>query len=146
MLLVSRRSNHALTHLICRCIQPDHLSVLALPVAEFLALLHNTSYLGYSQRSSQSAEHPFFAHSPRMPPPLVELDPSQDDDVRLIVCKRTTPLKDVLRLLSDNHVHRVYVVEAGAKQEVVSVITPTDILRAVTCKAGANPTAVPCSV
>lgn len=40
----------------CRCIQPDHLSVLALPVAEFLALLHHTSYLGYSQRSSQQGK------------------------------------------------------------------------------------------
>eukprot|EP00884_Botryococcus_braunii_P011192 jgi/Botrbrau1/20073/Bobra.200_1s0077.1 len=29
-------------------IQPDHLSVLALPVAEFLALTHHTTYIGYS--------------------------------------------------------------------------------------------------
>lgn len=36
-----------------RGIQPEHLSVLALPVAEFLALLHGTSYLGYSQRGSE---------------------------------------------------------------------------------------------
>ncbi|KAJ9534800.1 hypothetical protein QJQ45_017234, partial [Haematococcus lacustris] len=35
-----------------RCIQPDQLGVLALPVAEFLAVLHNTSYLGYSQKAS----------------------------------------------------------------------------------------------
>lgn len=43
---------HVSTPAPCSCIQPDHLSVLALPVAEFLALLHNTSYLGYSQRGS----------------------------------------------------------------------------------------------
>jgi hypothetical protein len=35
--------------------------VLALPVAEFLAVKHGTSYLGYSQQSSKGAAHPFFA-------------------------------------------------------------------------------------
>lgn len=35
--------------------------VLALPVAEFLAVKHGTSYLGYSQHSSKGAAHPFFA-------------------------------------------------------------------------------------
>ena len=31
-----------------RCIQPEHFGVLGLPVAEFLALLHGTSYAGFS--------------------------------------------------------------------------------------------------
>jgi 5'-AMP-activated protein kinase regulatory gamma subunit len=48
----------------CRGIQPDHFGVLALPVAEFLAVKHGTSYLGYSQHSSSSARHPFFASGP----------------------------------------------------------------------------------
>eukprot|EP00983_Pelagomonas_calceolata_P040474 1137631-Pelagomonas_calceolata.AAC.1 len=39
-----------------RLITPEHFSVLALPVAEFLALLHNTSYLGYSQKASDPGE------------------------------------------------------------------------------------------
>lgn len=39
--------------------------MLGLPVAEFLALNHGTAYLGYSQRSSTAAEHPFFAGGPR---------------------------------------------------------------------------------
>eukprot|EP00879_Flechtneria_rotunda_P027307 GHRR01029251.1.p1 GENE.GHRR01029251.1~~GHRR01029251.1.p1 ORF type:complete len:217 (-),score=88.02 GHRR01029251.1:250-900(-) len=47
-----------------RGIQPDHFGVLALPVAEFLAVKHGTSYLGYSQQSSSGAEHPFFATRP----------------------------------------------------------------------------------
>lgn len=47
-----------------RGIQPDHFGVLALPVAEFLAVKHGTSYLGYSQHSSNSARHPFFASGP----------------------------------------------------------------------------------
>ncbi len=36
-----------------RGIQPEHLGVLALPVAEFLALLHGTTYLGYAAKHSQ---------------------------------------------------------------------------------------------
>ncbi|KAI8464514.1 MAG: hypothetical protein J3K34DRAFT_114955 [Monoraphidium minutum] len=44
-----------------RCIEPAHFGVLALPLAEFLALSHGTSYLGYSARSSKGAFHPFFA-------------------------------------------------------------------------------------
>lgn len=38
--------------------------MLALPVAEFLAVKHGTAYLGYSQQSSTSAKHPFFASGP----------------------------------------------------------------------------------
>jgi hypothetical protein len=38
--------------------------VLALPVAEFLAVKHDTAYLGYSQHSSSSSKHPFFASGP----------------------------------------------------------------------------------
>lgn len=129
-----------------RCIQPEHLGVLALPVAEFLALLHQTSYLGYSQRSSDHAEHSFFAGSPRsfgrgagMRPMVpsgdgrpAEAPPSGEDDaVRLITAKRDSTFADVLHLLSDNHVHRVYVVDPAATPEVVGVLTPTDILRFV---------------
>ncbi len=44
------------------------MGMLALPVAEFVALLHNTTYLGYSARSgsrASSREHTLFAGSPR---------------------------------------------------------------------------------
>jgi hypothetical protein len=47
-----------------RGIQPDHFGVLALPVAEFLAVKHGTSYLGYSQHPDSWAaakDHPYFA-------------------------------------------------------------------------------------
>ncbi len=76
-------ADHNLTHhtallLHCRTLQQDHLSVLALPVAEFLALLHGTSYSGYSARASGAKVHPFFQRqssgglltpSPRAPSP-----------------------------------------------------------------------------
>lgn len=53
--------------------------MLALPVAEFVALMHHTTYLGYSQRSGSGSgsgaaaggggsgreHHAFFAGSPR---------------------------------------------------------------------------------
>lgn len=60
---------HTQTHMLTRThqhrgIQGDHMGVLALPVAEFLAVKHNTAYLGYSQHSSSSAQHPFFASGP----------------------------------------------------------------------------------
>ena len=45
-----------------RCIKLDHLGILALPVAEFLALSHKTSYLGYSLHTSSQAHHEFFAN------------------------------------------------------------------------------------
>eukprot|EP00195_Chlamydomonas_chlamydogama_P014669 CAMPEP_0202900886 /NCGR_PEP_ID=MMETSP1392-20130828/12091_1 /ASSEMBLY_ACC=CAM_ASM_000868 /TAXON_ID=225041 /ORGANISM="Chlamydomonas chlamydogama, Strain SAG 11-48b" /LENGTH=388 /DNA_ID=CAMNT_0049587343 /DNA_START=36 /DNA_END=1199 /DNA_ORIENTATION=- len=118
-----------------RCIQPQHLGVLALPVAEFLALSHRTSYLGYSQRSSNSKEHPFFAGSPRgfsprmgsIPPPggaelrtgmplvgspggLAAVN-SDQEEVRLITAQRDSSLKEVLATLVENRVHRVYIVE-----------------------------------
>ena len=47
-----------------RCIQPEHFGVLGLPVAEFLALLHGTSYAGFSGayvRLSQIQAHCFIS-------------------------------------------------------------------------------------
>ncbi|KAG2499693.1 hypothetical protein HYH03_002628 [Edaphochlamys debaryana] len=65
-----------------RNIQSQHLGILALPVGEFLALLHNTSYLGYSQRTSQQAGHPFFASGPATvaPPPRLGSSPGTRED------------------------------------------------------------------
>ncbi|KAF8071153.1 hypothetical protein HT031_001235 [Scenedesmus sp. PABB004] len=127
-----------------RGIQPDHLGVLALPVAEFLAVKHGTSYLGYSQHGS-SAAHPFFAsrrHAAaggmRAPgADAADADGARaaaaggggGDDVPLITCAADATLLEVLTTMCDNVVHRVYVREPGAKpHEVVGVVTPTDIL------------------
>ncbi|KAF6254676.1 hypothetical protein COO60DRAFT_1642116 [Scenedesmus sp. NREL 46B-D3] len=179
--------------------QTDHFGVLALPVAEFLAVKHGTSYLGYSQQSSKGAAHPFFASrlhqheqhgmratgadaadadayadaqpeqapsaaatadgaaaaapaglpggpgieglartgsgatpgSGRKQPPHSPRggDPAASEDVPLITCSSSATLLEVLQTMCGNLVHRVYVVEKGAKpHEVVGVVTPTDIL------------------
>uniref|UniRef100_A0A383VM92 CBS domain-containing protein n=1 Tax=Tetradesmus obliquus TaxID=3088 RepID=A0A383VM92_TETOB len=173
-----------------RGIQTDHFGVLALPVAEFLAVKHGTSYLGYSQHSSKGAAHPFFASrlhkheqqpmrttgadsadaadaeqaasdgaaaaapaaaaggaeslartgsgaapgSDRKQPPHSPKgkDLGASEDVPLITCSSSATLLEVLQVMCDNVVHRVYVVEKGAKpHEVVGVVTPTDILALV---------------
>jgi len=109
-----------------RLITPEHFSVLALPVAEFLALLHNTSYLGYSQRSSSQSgagTNPFFALGPRT------MGMGERDKVPLYTCTRASTLREVLHTLGDNGVHRVYVLDPQAKPNVVGVLTPTDLLR-----------------
>lgn len=132
-----------------RCIQPEHLGVLALPVAEFLALLHRTTYLGYSQVTSASKDHAFFAGSPRprtwvgvgdtAPPSHRDMarsgssGPGTDEDVRLISVLPTSTLNEVLHMLGDNHIHRVYVLDpepeaARAGTQLKGIITPTDIL------------------
>lgn len=48
-----------------RSITADHLGVLALPVAEFLAVQHGTAYLGYSAAASGHSEHAFFGSASR---------------------------------------------------------------------------------
>jgi CBS domain-containing protein len=45
-----------------RAIQPTHLSALALPVCELLAVIHRTTYAGYSAGASKHSSHPFFQH------------------------------------------------------------------------------------
>jgi hypothetical protein len=49
----------------CRALTSDHFGVLALPVAEFLAVEHHTAYIGYSVHGSDHARHPFFASTNR---------------------------------------------------------------------------------
>lgn len=109
-----------------RCIHPEHLSVLALPVAEFLALSHNTEYLGFSRQTSESSEHPFFAQLASRP---AEAPGADEDEIRLITCKRSSALIEVLKMMVDNRVHRVYIVDPDNKPcQVVGVITPSDVL------------------
>ena len=42
-----------------RRVTKDHISILGLPIAEFLALSHRTSYGGYSHIESQHVSHAF---------------------------------------------------------------------------------------
>jgi len=118
-----------------RCIQPEHLGVLALPVAEFLALLHRTTYLGYSQDGSKSKDHPFFAGSPKhraerglpspggprdfRPPAPPAAPPGEPEEVRLLSVPPDAPLRDLLHALAENGVHRVYIVEPSVEGSAV---------------------------
>ena len=103
-----------------RCIQPEHFGILGLPVAEFLALLHGTSYAGFSGATpSEFASNPFFAKMNeggfrRTGPYLVTATPE-------------TRFRELLRAFCENGVHRVYVCEDGS--EPVDVVTLTDVLR-----------------
>lgn len=111
----------------CRLLTPEHFGVLALPVAEFLALAHGTAYLGYSATDSRHATLPFFASKAR---PGSRPQPS---DIQLFTAQRTSSLLEVAKTMVDNHVHRVYVLVPGteAHPHVGDVITITDVLRMV---------------
>ncbi|GAX84672.1 hypothetical protein CEUSTIGMA_g12093.t1 [Chlamydomonas eustigma] len=124
-----------------RCIRPEHLGTLALPVAEFVALMHGTTYLGYSQGgSSHRHSHPFFGGSPKpkldmstLPssPRNMKVSEEVERGVRLFTVHPTSTLNEVLHMLSDNQIHRVYITDPSCLegQRLKGCITPTDILR-----------------
>lgn len=106
-----------------RALTSEHFGILALPVAEFLALEHGTAYIGYSVTSSQHSRHPFFASSSRSGSPGKE-------NVEIFTVGKRATLLEVVRKFVDLHIHRVYVVDDGAgKPRVEAVLTLTDILR-----------------
>ena len=98
--------------------------MLALPVGEFLALAHNTVYLGYQAGAPHAdAPHPFFASSQR-------LGGAQQGDISLHTVQRTSSLRQALTQMVHNHVHRVYVAHSnGSVLRAEAVITLTDVLR-----------------
>jgi len=102
-----------------RCIQPEHFGMLGLPTAEFLALLHGTSYSGFSHAVSASKDNPFFAKMSeggfRRSGPL------------LIVARPTDAFEEVLNKIVEHGVHRVYVCEPESMRPR-GVVTLTDIL------------------
>jgi len=106
-----------------RCIQPEHFGILGLPAAEFLALLHGTSYAGFSGAGTPSdvISNPFFAKMfeggfRKTGPYLVTATPE-------------TTFREVLSSFLTHGVHRVYVCEENNKKPV-DVVTLTDALRA----------------
>jgi 5'-AMP-activated protein kinase regulatory gamma subunit len=107
----------------CRLITPEHFGSLALPVAEYLALAHGTTYLGYSAGASAHARLPFFASSSRA-------GGAQRGDIQLHTVRRDSSLRQVLARMVEQHIHRVYVVTPSARG-VDAVITLTDVLRLV---------------
>jgi 5'-AMP-activated protein kinase regulatory gamma subunit len=106
-----------------RALTAEHMSVLALPVAEFLALEHNTAYIGYSANASSSSKHPFFASSKRTGGP-------KKDDIHLYTVDPTASLLQTLHAFVDAHIHRLYVTVPGSDVlKVEAVLTLTDVLR-----------------
>lgn len=109
-----------------RALTSEHFGVLALPVAEFLALEHHTAYIGYSVTSSKHSNHPFFASSPRkgrLP---------KSHDIQVFSISKDTTLGDTLFKICKDHIHRVYVVDGQhGFPQVQAVITLTDILQLI---------------
>lgn len=107
-----------------RALTSEHFGILALPVAEFLALEHHTAYIGYSVASSNHSNHPFFASSPRkgrLP---------KSHDIQVFSISKDTTLGDALFKICKDHIHRVYVVDSPQGfPQVEAVITLTDILQ-----------------
>jgi CBS domain-containing protein len=106
-----------------RCIQPEHFGILGLPVAEFLALLHGTSYAGFSGAGTPSdvISNPFFAK--------MNEGGFRKSGPYLVTAKPETTFREVLSSFLTHGVHRVYVCEENNKKPV-DVVTLTDALRA----------------
>ena len=71
-----------------RAIQPEHFGALALPVGEFLALLHGTVYVGYSAMTSSAAKHPFFASA-------ASTGNRNESDIKILTALPTTTFRQV---------------------------------------------------
>jgi len=111
-----------------RALRSEHFGVLALPCAEYLALLHQTAYIGYSRSSSEHGSHPYFASqgSSHAPKP---------DDIQVYAILGSTSLLDTIRTLCEHRLHHLYVVDENPNDEtagavrVQAVISITDILQ-----------------
>ena len=106
-----------------RCIQPEHFGILGLPAAEFLALLHGTSYAGFSGAGTPSdvISNPFFAK--------MNEGGFRKSGPYLVTATPETSFREVLSSFLTHGVHRVYVCEENNKKPV-DVVTLTDALRA----------------
>lgn len=107
-----------------RALTSEHFGILALPVAEFLALEHHTAYIGYSVSSSSHSGHPFFASSPR------KGRQPRKGDIQVFAVNKETTLGEAMTKFVENHIHRVYVINDERGFPVVeSVLTLTDVLQ-----------------
>lgn len=100
-----------------RGIEPSHLGILALPSAEFLAVLHKTSYMDYAERTSHAKAHRFFQ------------EPGSLVGQRLVTCATGDTYGQVLEKIVRNRVHRVFVTDP--KNRPMGVITLTDLISCV---------------
>jgi CBS domain-containing protein len=115
-----------------RRVTKDHVSILGLPIAEFLALSHRTSYGGYSHIESQHVSHAFFQKMNEDSPTAVDRRDKaiEKDEIFLQTVGVSATISDVLNALT--YVHRVWVVVEKPKLNAgkpLDVITLTDVLR-----------------
>jgi CBS domain-containing protein len=126
----------------CRNLQPNHFGVFALPVGEFLGLLHGAVYVGTHaldgdlSRTSSSSRSPS-AGGAAAPQPLSHQffaqREGQERPVPLVTCAASATVAEAMGLMVERHVHRVYVVKdpAAEEPEPLAVVTTTDMMRLV---------------
>lgn len=119
-----------------RTIISEHFGSLALPVGEFLALEHGTEYHGYAIHSdpdgvaATASPSLAWAKDRRQRGPL----PGQEVGQHIICCNPTATLKEVLHLLEEHRLHRLYVVMPETLKPI-GLITLSSVLRKV-CEEG----------
>eukprot|EP00892_Ulva_mutabilis_P000859 jgi/Ulvmu1/10774/UM069_0008.1 len=117
-----------------RYLQPNHFGVLALPVGEFLGLLHGAVYVGSCaldgdlRRSTSSGGSPSpsaaatddsggrhkAAPEPAPSHQFFAQGAGSNSSVPLITCGRGTPVSLAIDMMLEKRVHRVYIVDDSA--------------------------------
>jgi 5'-AMP-activated protein kinase regulatory gamma subunit len=118
-----------------RTIMADHFGSLALPVGEFLALEHGTEYHGYIAHSEsdagiESSSGAQWAKDRQQRGAA----PGQEVGQQIICCGADTTFAEVLQLLTQHRLHRLYVVDQDTAP--IGLITLTDVLRRLCNEAG----------
>ncbi|KAK9829547.1 hypothetical protein WJX72_006411 [[Myrmecia] bisecta] len=121
-----------------RAIVAEHFGSMALPVGEFLALEHGIEFWGVKADPPGAPEPP-----PEPHPYLKERDLRRTSSAgckvgqQLITAEAGDTFRDVLQLLVESRMHRLYVVTP--ELEPVGIITLTDVLRQVVEAANQTP-------
>lgn len=113
-----------------RTIEPEHFGVLGLPIAEYLALTHGTSYAGFSGTHSESSEPSSPTVQLRRNPFFAKMNEGgfRKSGPYLVTVAPDTKFGDLLKVIYEHRVHRVYVCE---HELPIDVVTLTDVLRKV---------------
>jgi 5'-AMP-activated protein kinase, regulatory gamma subunit len=107
-----------------RAITAQHFGVLALPVAEFIALEHGVQFVGYEATGGSTSAHPFFARPGRH-----GKHANEHVGIGILTITPAAKFINVLRKFVDAHVHRLYVVASDENRKLEAVLTLTDVLR-----------------
>lgn len=132
-----------------RYLQPNHFGVLALPVGEFLGLLHDAVYVGSCaldgdlRRSTSSGGGPCngddgdAGSGRRKPAPAAPSShqffaqgKTSTSSVPLITCGADTPVSLAIDMMLAKRVHRVYIVDdpSAPTAKPVAIVTTTDLI------------------